>query len=328
MIDPSYIALLQGAGLEPRGAAVYVHLIDHPSSAVADIARGTAIGVPQVRAALARLESGGLVSRSIGHPPRYAPASPEVAVEVLVLRRQEELERTRLLAKNLERRLRTALHSTPVDLIEVVAGRQAAAERFAQLQRAAHREVLIFDKPPYWTEGANETEFELLERGVRYRTIYARDALATSERLRTVERYVRAGEKARVFATLPMKLSVYDGNRALAPLRLDRPGTEGALLVHSSPLLEALLMLFETIWERAVSFPDHAAAPPEASSPINERDRQLLVFLAAGLKDVAIAREMKIGVRTVERSIKKLMKLLGAETRFQLGLQAAKKEYL
>ena len=58
------------------------------------------------------------------------------------------------------------------------------------------------------------------------------------------------------------------------------------------------------------------------------RDRRLIDLLAAGMKEVAIARHMGQDPRTVRRHISELLKRLGATTRFQAGLQAAKRGWI
>jgi DNA-binding NarL/FixJ family response regulator len=57
-------------------------------------------------------------------------------------------------------------------------------------------------------------------------------------------------------------------------------------------------------------------------------ERTLLMLLAAGMKDSAIARQLRISERTANRRISELAERLDAHTRFQAGLQAARKGWL
>jgi DNA-binding NarL/FixJ family response regulator len=66
---------------------------------------------------------------------------------------------------------------------------------------------------------------------------------------------------------------------------------------------------------------DLAQPMPGARRDISQ-DRQLLILLASGFKDEAIARYLGWGLRTVRRRVAKLMDDLGAQTRFQLGAAA------
>jgi DNA-binding NarL/FixJ family response regulator len=52
---------------------------------------------------------------------------------------------------------------------------------------------------------------------------------------------------------------------------------------------------------------------------------QLLALLAGGLNDKAIASELDVSTRTLDRRILKLMRGLGARTRFQAGWIAAQR---
>jgi DNA-binding NarL/FixJ family response regulator len=55
------------------------------------------------------------------------------------------------------------------------------------------------------------------------------------------------------------------------------------------------------------------------------KEADLVNLLLAGTKSEAIAHQLGIGVSTAERRIRRLMKALGAETRFQAGYQLARR---
>lgn len=296
---------------------------------LAELSRATGVSRPGAGQALAVLESMGLVSRSPTRPPRFTAEAPDAAVEVLILRRQEELERARLAAAQLAAHYRErARSSNPADLVEIVIRRDVIAQRYGQLQASARSEVLSLDKPPYiMPVGSNTVQFERLDRRVCYRVVYDREAFEYPEKLEEIRKSVRAGEEARTLPSVPLKLIIADRQLALFPLKREDPGA-GALIVHPSSLLDAIIALFEALWQRGVPFTpgDTAKIPsPESQRPV---DNDLLVLLAAGVKDQAIARQLDISLRTVERRIKQLMVSLGAETRFQAGLQAAQRGWL
>ncbi|WP_447007980.1 helix-turn-helix domain-containing protein [Saccharothrix isguenensis] len=56
--------------------------------------------------------------------------------------------------------------------------------------------------------------------------------------------------------------------------------------------------------------------------------RQLLVLMATGATDRAIARELGLSERTLCRRIARLQAKLGVRTRFQLGVLAATNDWL
>ena len=97
-------------------------------------------------------------------------------------------------------------------------------------------------------------------------------------------------------------------------------------MIHSSSLLDTLSALFEAVWATAVPvrFGDQAVGGDQAAGD----RRMLLGLLAAGLTDEAIADQLDWHPRTVQRHVRRLMTELGAQTRFQLGLQATRRGWL
>jgi DNA-binding CsgD family transcriptional regulator len=57
---------------------------------------------------------------------------------------------------------------------------------------------------------------------------------------------------------------------------------------------------------------------------LDDRERQLLGLLATGLTDGSVAARLGVSERTVRRSMATIMARLGARSRFQAGLIAAR----
>jgi DNA-binding CsgD family transcriptional regulator len=126
---------------------------------------------------------------------------------------------------------------------------------------------------------------------------------------------------ARLFPDLPFSLVVGDG-LGVVPM-LD--GSPQALVISPSPLLAVLRLVADTLWRAGLAVPERAPSCPPGPS---EEDRQLLTLLSAGLSDRAIARELNLSVRTVERRMRRLLECLGARSRFQAGVQAAARGWI
>lgn len=62
----------------------------------------------------------------------------------------------------------------------------------------------------------------------------------------------------------------------------------------------------------------------QAPSSTASRDAIILKLLASGATDSTITRRLGISQRTVERRVRHVMDTLGAETRFQAGVEAAR----
>lgn len=320
------MTVLDAVGLTSRQQEVYFALLDGGASTATEIrTRVDGPGVPQ---ALAALETSGLISRLAGRPVRYQAARPDMAMEVLVRSREQELQQVRLQAAELLKRFRTGQGAiNPTEIVEVITTREATVQRLAQLQRSARRQVSAFDRPPYVDgAGTNSIESELLTTGIRYRCVYDRSGVDLPGRLTAIRALAGLGEEARVAVGVPVKMFIADDTLGL--ISLDRPASsDSALVIHQSSLLDTLIALFEAVWADAVPMRFSAAASSD-EPPLSPNRQTLLGLLAAGLTDEAIARQMGWHPRTAQRHVHDLMAELGAQTRFQAGLQAGRRGWL
>lgn len=317
--------MLEPLGISGAENAVYLQVISDPRGTVTELAACLGMAPGRVRGLLARLVEAGLITRVTGRPARYMPAPPDVAVDTLVRRRQEELEQVRGYARTLARRLQDAPRSRVADMIELIEGEQAVVEHVVRLQLGARQEVLIVDCPPYLYSPApgNPQEAQSMRRGVRYRAIYHAPILDEPGRMKDLLANTAAGEHARVLPSVRMKMIIADRRLALIPVSFDATELHSLILVHASPLLYALVTSFEHLWEQAIPLArSHNDGGPGKS------DHAMLTMLAAGMKDRAIARALGITERSVTRRVTHLLNTLGATTRFQAALQAARRGWL
>jgi sugar-specific transcriptional regulator TrmB/DNA-binding CsgD family transcriptional regulator len=314
---------LRAVGLTEPEIRCYAALVEVGMATARQLAEESGLAQSDIGPLLRSLESKGLVSRTASRPRRFVPAPPEIAVENLASARERELAEARLAASQLQQRLQsTPQHGTAGDLVEVVLGRESVIQRYRALNTGAKEQVEILLKPPYVSVMAeNPSELAALRRGVRYRLLYEVPMLELAEQIEVIRTLGGAGAAVRVLPSLPTKLAIFDrryGYLAYAPQPEDRG--VAALLIRPSPLLDALSMLFEDLWSRSVPFA--AASRDDARPDLSESDRRLLTLLAAGLQDEAIAYQLGVAHRTVQRRVARLMAVLGAKTRFQAGLQA------
>lgn len=61
--------------------------------------------------------------------------------------------------------------------------------------------------------------------------------------------------------------------------------------------------------------------PPEA---VTDLDRTILALLLSGLTDQAVAAQLDLSLRTLQRRLRHLMDLAGAQSRMQLGWHASR----
>lgn len=308
-------SVLAALGIGGQQELVLRALLAAPQSTVAELAAATGLDADDVAAMSGRLEELGFLTLARDQcPTQLIPARPDVAVDLLVARRKAELDRVSAAARLLVEDMQVPVQQRPDALLEVVVGREAISARFAQLLDRATSTLLVLDTPPYAAPaGSSDQQVRgLLSEGVTVRGIYSPESMSLPGALDEALSATAAGEQSRVHPAVPMKLAVVDGSVAILPLSTDNL-IEGALVVRRCALLDALVRMFELLWEDAV--PVH---PPEDGL----YDARLMTLLSAGLKDEAIARQLQVSPRTIARRIAELMDRLGARTRFQAGLHA------
>jgi DNA-binding CsgD family transcriptional regulator len=319
-------------GLDGAETVAYELLVDQPSATLADLAAGWR-RPERLEAVLASIVDKGLASALPGLVTRYTANSPSMALQALLRDHEERLEAARRHLAMLDAvyQARPAEPDVPT-IVEVVTGRLAVRQRLAQIRRAVRTEVRCLDRPPYLDDDRDEGAFELLCRGLAYRTIYDRASLDHPGALAAMEKLIRAGQQARLLSLVPVKIYLADDRLALLPLA----GYDSAVVVHPSALLDALSKLFDGLWQRALPphTPASRAGRRQPAGPAQglraaegwragQDQQRLITLLLSGLTDEAIARQLSVGYRTVQRRVAGLMDELGAHSRFQAGAQAA-----
>jgi len=321
--------MFEALGLEPADSAVYVALVGNPRASTGDLATTVRLSPAQTRCALVRLTERGLVSRLPGRPVRYLAAPPDAAIGELIGAVESKLWQARDAAQALMETHRAASrYIHPEQSLEVLVGQDTIGRRVAHIENSAKTQIRGFDKPPYvGTPGANvENQGQRLRRGIRYRVIYSRSAVAWPGRLRAgLLATLREGEQARVRPDLPLKMISVDDRMAVIPISASEQTTI-AYVIHPSSLLDALITLFEAEWDRGV--PLSVDGPVDGASGPYEATKDLLMLLASGLTDQGIARSLGWSMRTTQRRIHALMEDLGATTRFQMVMSAKTRGWL
>lgn len=313
--------MLESVGVSADEEAAYRELLKRTQSDPGDLAAALGRERALVEQALTALEELGLVSRVPGRAPRFRAARPDVAVDVLVARRREELARAQMAARELLAEMPAEERHRPEDIVEVLVGRPAIAARFEQVLTGTREELLVIDRPPYVSdpERSDSSVRSLLREEVVVRGLYAPEALELPGALEAAQDAVRIGERSRVHADLPMKLAIGDRRLAILPVGADE-AVEAALCIRPSTLLDALVQLFELLWAQATPI------VPAVDSP--DGDRELAALLASGAKDDVVARHLGTSSRTLSRRIAELMDRLHVRTRFQAGVQAVRLGWL
>jgi DNA-binding CsgD family transcriptional regulator len=158
---------------------------------------------------------------------------------------------------------------------------------------------------------------EVAGQGRRMRTVYP--VVASQEAPGVLAFRASLGEEIRLVPEVPTRMLLLGRTHAILPEPLgfaDEPRS----LVRQRGLVEALTLWFEEIWARASPLPDLAAA--------HDQRRFLLELMAGGAQDEQIARRLGISLRTVRRRVAEVLGELGAESRFQAGVEAARRGWI
>ena len=308
---------------------MYRELVAMPSATAGELAARLGLDASTVTFAASALEQQGLVARRADDTTSFVASPPGVTLAALLVRRQNEIRLAEVELGALDELYRTAVADrAPADVVDVVRGPDAVRQRFEQLQLAARDEVMAFVTAPtaVVTTADNTAEDEAVARGVRYRVVLEREMLDHEPGLFDhLAAAVAAGEEVRITDILPIKLLIVDREHALVPMSTDGVPAQDALLIRRSGLLDALCALFESEWERGIELIVSADAVTQpAFGPLDELDAQVLGLLLVGLNDQAIAHHLDASLRTIQRRVRRLMDLVGARTRTQLGWKAAR----
>lgn len=322
--------MLDALGISEFDERVYRAYLAKPDRTALEIAEHLGATPSHIRHAVARLVELGVLRRE--RHGQYRPVSPRTALSALLAKHRADSEAAFAAVGDVVDDLASEyranrLQGHPTELVEVITGEAAVTLRVAELTQSIRTHFWVLDRPPYLGPYSNELEetftMDLLGRGIDIRSVYTPEALEQPGRFELITRLAQLGEQARILPTLPFRLRIMD--RRFALVALIGGQYDKITVVHQSGLLDAILELFDTYWQRAQ--PLVATAPETPDQPSTE-DLLLLKMLQAGYKDQAIARQLGTSARTVTRRIAAIASRLGLETRFQLGTEAAKRGWI
>ena len=324
--------VLGALGFSPGEALVYRTLVGLGATDLVDLGRRCTMADSEVEHIVVELRQRGLVAESAVKPGRWVAAPPAVALRALVNDRRHELELAELAATRLAEAHRTEAAVDLHDLVEVVIGAGAVGQRFHQLQLGAVDSVCAFvsERPVAVTGADNVSEDVAVSRGVAYRIVVERDSLIGESVKTEVVGGLQRNQEVRVVEKVPTKLVIADGRTAMVPF--DVEGTEpSALIIHASGLVSSLQALFESVWSDAWPLALTATSSEgvvERRTGPDEFDLKVLSLLLAGSSDARIARQLDVGLRTVQRRVRAMIELADVSMRIQLGWVAHERGWI
>ncbi|WP_104116080.1 LuxR C-terminal-related transcriptional regulator [Arthrobacter sp. B1805] len=315
--------------LDAVSLEVYRYAVGHPGWTRAEASDALGLTLRRIDEAIGALSDRRLLSPQAGSEDGLIAVSPDVALADLVdadERAVQDLkarissqrrELSSLLPTFLEAR-KSVLASTSVETLE---DPHLIHRVLIDYGRDVTERVYIAQPGQGSTADVHEEsvrkDLQLLENGVRRRTLYdtsTRDHVPTRK---AVEAIAAGGGEFGVLPFIPLRMLIFDEKLALVGRQLTRDD-KAALVIRDHSLINIFTHLFDIAWEISESF----LAPDRVESPLSSLQRSIIQGLANGLSDESIARRLDINVRTCRRHIAWMLETLRADSRFQAALKA------
>lgn len=322
-------------GIEGDAASTYRAVLSYPNKSFEEIREIAGLSEEDLRDHLDKLSELSLVRASPDNPDALRAVGPQVAMKLLLARQEARLaaERKRTEDVRLAVEKLVAEFSAPVGgsvgEVEQAIGIDEIRDRISMLCHEVRGEVMAFAPSGAQTaenmEAARPQDRELLDRGVRMRTLYL-DSLRNNQPTVAYATWLTSiGGHVRTAPTLPVRMLIVDRATAVIPMD-DESSADGALFLKGKGILAALCELFETVWHKATPLggvrDDHDSHGPTTA------ETEYLRLLYDGHTDEVIARRLGVSPRTARRMAAELMEKLDARSRFQAGAKAAQRGWI
>lgn len=164
-----------------------------------------------------------------------------------------------------------------------------------------------------------------LRRGIDLRIVHEATVLNDELNSSYLRELIALGAKVRVTCEPIQRLIIMDERVAVVPIDPSN-SRRGALIVQQPGLLAGFLRLFHRTWDAAKELTWEEN--PDPVDELTAEERQVLTFLATGKTDETAARELGVSVRHLRRRVARLMARLGADSRFEAGLEASRRGWI
>lgn len=209
------------------------------------------------------------------------------------------------------------------------ASREGVENAFRKAAAHCSREVVVVNTEPADRGRAAlrllSPMVRMAQRGLRVRVLYQHAARSDLVVLTAVEKLTAVGAQVRTTVEAFASVSLFDLEIAVlrAPAIGESGGTHSPVVDPS--VVAHLCNVYDRVWQSADPWDGHARR--DFRTP-DQLGIAILVMLAEGSTDEAVARRLGISPRTCRRHLAAAMKELGAESRFQAGVLATRVEWI
>ncbi|GAA3070933.1 hypothetical protein GCM10017562_42620 [Streptomyces roseofulvus] len=315
-----------------QALALYQALRAAPGTPLADAARDLQLTDAERDRARAELAGLGLVGAGPASDPPQVVA-PDVALLGLLRHERDRLE-SRLAETS---RAHTALETLAGPFlrartepgseveVEIVDDPARIRRELADLTKTARESVHTMATGSVRREEMAlelDRDRERVARGVRVEAMYSHRVGQVPEMDQHLAARTALGAEIRLSPVVPMNMVLADESFALLPTDPRDPASP-AILARGPGLVRAYRALYAYCWRSATPY-GHREADAHDGDGVTEQQRAALRMLASGIKDEQVARNLGVSLRTVSRLISEVMQELGAASRFEAGVKAAR----
>ncbi len=317
--------------------ALYRAVLAEPHRVIGGYAEQLATTSDEIDKAVARLGEMGLLrtdaaDRLSAISPMLAEATVLGAEDLELAARRAAVEQRRDSIRQLIPDWNSALSERVSDgSVDVISDPTAMANVFMHYAEACREELLsIAPGRMAATRIDGRTRMANVyssRRGIKTRAIYQYVALRDRATRSYLNELAQNGARVRLTPSVPGRGLVIDREVALLPIPTEESGGTRLAVVRERNVIAWVIATFEQLWAEAepldeVMHNEHSEHGDPAE--LDQTRAAILRLMAEGEKDEAISRRLSISVRTCRRHIADYMLQVGASSRFQAGVIAAR----
>ena len=314
--------------------ALYRAALRAPGSKLVDLAAEVGVDSAQLDRPVSRLRDLGLVRE--GGDGALLAVSPMLAEATVLGAEDLDLGARRMLVearRNAIRRLvpdwNEALSSTDAPYsVDIVSDQSKIGSVLMHYAGQCREELLSVAPgrlPRTRIDGRTRVaNLYTLRRGIRTRALYQHSAIRDKHTRAYLTELADHGARIRFAPYVPGRSLVIDRDVALLPIPAGDPERSGGLaVVRERNVVAWVVATFEQMWSEAVPLEEVLSGSAEYAE-LDQTRAAILRLMSEGEKDEAISRRLSISVRTCRRHIADYMSQVGATSRFQAGVIAAR----
>ncbi|MEU0335509.1 LuxR C-terminal-related transcriptional regulator [Streptomyces sp. NPDC006193] len=210
---------------------------------------------------------------------------------------------------------------------EYFTDRERTRERLQELDALSREEFLAMRNSfpdARVLEASLAGDLRMAADGIRMRVLTSQQALRAQAAARYLDALADAGAEVRVAATVPLHMNIVDRAVVVVGSGPGPQGEGGDVILHSTPVAQCFVRVFTHAWDLARPHAERRAGRGSAGCGLSAQEREVLTLMATGAKDETIARRLACSDRTLRRLMNQIMEKLGASSRFEAGVTAAR----